>query len=412
MSTGDGSRARRTFALAGLAFASASCALSFTDYELREETTGTSTSAGDVSAVSSGSGGAAPVFVASTCAPGTFATGVTPEGKLTCATIDAATVVSVNEACAIYAGWRPGCAGCTDAPDAWGKVGAAGCDFGAGTSNLCPMPMLDGATVSLLGLDTVISAIEGDKFYYGFTCDAGSTTTQAGPAGPCAEGEWLQGYDGVSTTCVPASGAILSYVRDQCSLYVGWTDDCYQECVLTPERWGRVNTKGCDPGPGDVNTCITLDDGGVGVQLLGLSTYGLVDYTDEFYTGLACLAPTPVTDRVPGACPSGQFVVEVFEDGTLRCESPAGQIAQAFGDRCTLYSGWDASLMNDQPPQKWGRVRSGDCNPDAGDGSACYEYTMGGVDVQTFRLKAAGFGGGQFFTGFACAGPPIISEAH
>ncbi len=396
-------------ALWGLALAivATSCALTFPDYEAETEGSTTATTSSSGGAGGSGAGGSDSPFVADACAPGTFATGVTPEGKLVCATIDAATVDAVNASCTLYAGWRDGCAGCTDPPSKWGSVGATSCTLGAGTSNTCQTPTLDGQEVQLFGLNTDGLVNNDDKFYYGFSCAPGSSTTSQGP---CGAGEFLQGYDGTSTTCVPASGAIMSFVRAECSLYFGVRDQCDANCMSAPERWGKVASDACELGSGAPNTCSTAMLGGVTVELLGINPTGNpVDGDNKFYAGMSCAAPSPQTTNAPGACPEGELVVGIEADGTLHCASPAPEIAAAFASRCTLYSGWrdqcqSGCLMDGQTPAKWGRVRVGLCTNDQGNDNTCQESVLGGVTVETFGLNTDGYVSefDKFFTGFSC----------
>jgi hypothetical protein len=400
---------KSAFALLRLAFAmlGASCALTFPDYEPEGEGS-TSTGAGGLGGSGgSGTGGSDSPFVADACTPGTFATGVTPEGKLVCAPIDGATVAAVNASCTVYAGWKDACSGCDDPPTKWGNVSATSCTLGAGNSDTCQSPMLDGQAIQLFGLNTDGVVNNDDKFYYGLSCAAGSSTPLPGPCGP---DEFLQGYDGVTTTCVPASGAIMSFVRADCSLYFGMRDGCDADCMSAPQRWGKVGSGSCDLGSGAPNTCTTAMLDGASVELLGLNTSGNpVDGDNKFYAGLHCSAPTPQSSDVPGACPAGELVVGIEADGTLHCASPAPEVAAAFAARCTLYSGWrdqcqSGCLMDGQTPSKWGRVRVGFCTNDQGNDNTCQESILGGVTVDTFGLNTDGYVSetDKFFTGFAC----------
>lgn len=400
------SRAVGLSALA-LAVTGASCALTFPDYEAEPEGSTSTGAGGSGGEGGSGAGGSDSPFVADACMPGTFATGVTPEGKLVCMTIDAATVDAVNEGCTVYAGWKDACnSGCLDPPMKWGSVGAASCYVGPGTNDTCQTPILDGSTVQLFGLNTDGVVNSDDKFYYGFSCTAGSTSTKPGPCGP---GEFLQGYDGVTPTCVTASGAILSFVSSECSLYFGVRDQCNASCTSAPARWGNVSSNDCDEGSGTPNTCITamLDKE---VRLIGVNTNSTpVDGDNKFYVALDCRPPAAETTSVPGVCPAGKLIVGIEADGTLLCASPAPEIATAFGAHCTLYSGWKdqcqgGCLGEGQTPSKWGRVRVGACANQQGNDSTCQDSILGGVMVRTFGLNTDGFvsESDKFFTGFAC----------
>ncbi|NUO48713.1 MAG: hypothetical protein HOV80_07645 [Polyangiaceae bacterium] len=399
----------RALAFSGLALAvmGASCALTFPDYEAEPEGSTSTGAGGSGGQGGSGAGGSDSPFVADACMPGTFATGVTPEGKLVCATIDGATVDAVNASCTIYAGWKDNCAGCDDPPTKWGSVSATSCVLGAGAGDTCQTPMLDGSAIQLFGLNTDGVVNNDDKFYYGMSCAPGSSTTAPGPCGP---NEFLQGYDGVIATCVPASGAIMSFVTDQCSLYFGERDGCNASCTSAPERWGKVGSNSCDIGTGAPNTCTTTMLDGVEVQLLGVNTTGNpVDGDNKFYVALDCRPPAAESTSVPGMCPAGKLIVGIESDGTLHCASPAPAIATAFGARCTLYSGWkdqcqSGCLADGQTPSKWGRVRVGTCANQQGNDSTCQDSILGGVMVKTFGLNTDGFvsESDKFFTGFAC----------
>ena len=400
----------RAPALSGLALAvtAASCALTFPDYERETgSSTGTTSVGGSGGSGGSGAGGSDSPFIASACAPGTFATGVDAEGKLVCAAIGDATVEAVNINCTVYAGWKDNCASCTDPPSKWGSVSATSCVLGAGASDTCQVPTLDGLAIQLFGLNTDGLVNNDDKFYYGLTCAQGSSTTAPGPCGP---DEFMQGYDGITATCVPASGAIMSFVGDACSLYFGMRDGCDADCSSAPQRWGKIGSSSCDIGSGAPNTCTTAVLDGVAVRLLGLNTTGNpVDGDNKFYSGLDCSAPAPETSDNPGACPAGQLIVGIEVDGTLHCASPAPEIAAAFASRCTLYSGWrdqcqSGCLMDGQLPSKWGRARVGFCTNDQGNDNTCQESVLGGVTVKTFGLNTDGYvsESDKFFTGFAC----------
>jgi hypothetical protein len=336
---------------------------------------------------STGAGGAGGGLAAQSCPPDQFATGV-ENGQLVCAGIDPLVIDAVNSGCAVYFGWNDSCGACTTPPAKWGHVGASACTNGLGVNGTCTTATLGAQSVQLFGLNTGGDVNDDDKFHLGFRCDEGSS--EATP-GPCAPGELVSGLSGQDVTCTPASGAILAYVRERCSLYFGWRDSC-DGCTTAPTKWGSVTTTACSAGTGAGNTCTTPMLGGEAVQLFGLSTGGNVNDDDKLYVGLRCDPPMPEEGTAPFACPPGQLVTGVEDDGTIACASPAPLVASYFADRCT------------SAPSKWGAVSQNVCTNDLGAGSTCQTAMLGGATVELFGLNTDGDvdDDDKFYFGFRC----------
>ena len=348
-----------------------------------------------------GSGGKAP-FVASSCAPGTFAVGLDDlTGALVCSTLDAAALDAINAGCRVYLGWRDSCTGCNTAPSKWGHASYGGCTNGVGVDSTCQAPLLDGQNVHLFGVDMDGDVNDDDKFYVGLYCDEGEP---APSPGPCPPGWFATGLEGASLVCSQAEVAVLGAVRDECELYFGWRDGC-DDCTSAPDRWGRVGSTGCTVGAGATATCTTPSLGGTNVPMLGLNTGGDVDGNDKFYVALRCAEPAPVMGPATGSCPPGQLVVSLAADGTLGCESPAPLVDTLFEDHCSLYFGWrDSCGSCTSAPSKWGRVRDGFCTNDLGVDNTCAQTVLGGETLQMFGLSTDGDVGGddKLYVGFRC----------
>jgi hypothetical protein len=145
--------------------------------------------------------------------------------------------------------------------------------------------------------------------------------------------------------------------------------------------------------------------GGEAVQLFGLSTGGNVNDDDKFYVGLRCDPPMPEEGSATGACPPGQLVTGIEDDGAVTCASPAPLVASTFADRCALYFGWrDSCTGCTSAPSKWGAVTQNDCTNDLGAGSTCQTATLGGAAVELFGLNTDGDvdDTDKFYVGFRC----------
>jgi hypothetical protein len=220
------------------------------------------------------------------CAPGELAVDVHGQ-SVACGAASGAVLAFIRSSCFVHLGWRDDCNGCTTAPSKWGRANDAKCDNGAGADNTCTMATLGGETVRLFGLNTDGDVDGNDKFHLGFSCEA--TAGQGGPApGPCPLGQFVVGThaDG-SVECAAPTSATAGYVRDHCTAYLGWNDNC-DGCGSPPEKWGRVRENFCQNGAGADNTCTSTALGASTVELFGLNTDGDVDGNDTFYVGLRC----------------------------------------------------------------------------------------------------------------------------
>lgn len=324
---------------------------------------------------------------ATACASGQFATDISASGQVTCTSPDPLTQQALADHCSVYLGWRDSCGACTTAPDKWGRAGTGSCSPGVGTNNTCTMPMLEGKPVHLFGLDLDGDVDENDKLHAGLHCTANTTN---GTMAPCPAGQLVDGFDGASWTCSSFARMVITYVQANCSLYLGWQDNC-GGCTTAPTKWGQISPNTCQNGAGIGNTCNAPTLLGTEtVRLFGLSTDGNVDDNDKFHVALRCETPAPASSTQMTICPAGQFVAETFPDGSFRCESAAPSIARYFADRCTLYFGWqDGCDGCITPPSKWGKVRVGACTNGAGADNTCSNFTLG-QSVDMFGLSPDG----------------------
>jgi hypothetical protein len=361
--------------------------------------TTSSTTSSSMGSNTGGSGGTAPGEQA--CPPDQFATGIDGSGTLQCAAIDASIQAAVNAECSIYLGWRDDCNGCALAPAKWGRVSAGSCANGLGSLNTCTTTSLGNESIELFGLNLDGDMDDNDKFYSSFHCTAGDSTSAPGP---CAAGALVTDIDGTEVTCTPVSGAALDYLRNNCSLYVGWRDGC-NGCTTAPSKWGRADDGACTLGTGTNDTCTTQTLGTEMVRLFGLNTDGDVDDNDKFYVGMRCVTPTAQSGSSMGPCPLGQFVTGIHADGSLECTSPTTAAVNTFRNQCTLYFGWNDGCNGcGTPPVKWGRSRDGFCQNGAGSNNTCTATTLGADTVNLFGLNTDGNvdDNDTFYVGFRC----------
>lgn len=332
------------------------------------------------------------------CPAGSFVTGVDANGLVCTPFVDLA-LAAMRASCRIFLGWRDSCDGCTLAPTKWGAARTGACDVGNGS---CTTALLGGKNVSLYGLLTDGDVNDDDKFYVGFSCDAVDPTPTPGPCGPGAVASEIQG--GQVTKCIPAAAYALGYVRQSCSLYAGWIDNC-SGCTTAPTRWGRVGAATCSNGVGTTNTCTTATLGAYpSVQLFGLNTGGDVDGNDKFHIGLRCEPATPAESTAASACPPGQLVAGVSTNG-VTCKSPDPDALTTFRDRCGVYFGWrDQCPSCTLAPSKWGLAREGFCQNGLGANGTCVPTTLGGNAVYLYGLNTAGDvnGDDRFYVGLHC----------
>jgi hypothetical protein len=339
--------------------------------------------------------------VARDCPPGEFLKSIDSSGALSCGPIDAATREGVNTGCSVYFGQRDTCSGCSLPPTKWGSVGGDTCAIGAGADSTCAAANLGGKDMTLFGLNLDGDVNADDKLYLGFSCGEGSVGSTPGP---CGEDKFATGINGASLTCSPASGSVLGYVRERCSLYFGQRDSC-NGCEDPPVRWGSVGTTACDPGVGVGNTCTTVPLGGVDVNLFGLDLDGDGNNDDKYHLGMRCAPPEEATSVGKGSCPDGQLVAGIQGDGSLRCVSPAPVIAAFVADHCAVTFGFRDSCDGCvNPPAKWGRVRSGSCELGVGVDDTCSSATLGSDEIKLFGLNADGDvdGNDKLYIGLRC----------
>jgi hypothetical protein len=223
--------------------------------------------------------------VAGPCAPGSFVSAVTDDG-VECVTARGMIVDYLRANCQVFLGWRDGCDGCTLSPAKFAHASSTSCSAGFGAGNTCTTPILDGAPVRLLGVNTDGDVDGNDKFYLGFHC-AGAPADSELVEESCPPGQLVIGRDVTGVQCATPLPVAEAAVQQSCSLYFGWRDSC-NGCTLVPAKFGRVGHASCANGFGADNTCSIAVLGGVQVRLFGLNTDGDVGDDDKFYVGLDC----------------------------------------------------------------------------------------------------------------------------
>ena len=134
--------------------------------------------------------------------------------------------------------------------------------------------------------------------------DAGSQPDAGGDgvvASECPPEQFATGFDeGGALVCAPIDPAARSAVNQQCSIYLGWRDDC-DDCTTAPAKWGSTSASTCANGAGGDNSCLTPTLGDVDLKMFGLNTDGDVDDNDKLYLGCHCVVPEDT--HVAGPCP-------------------------------------------------------------------------------------------------------------
>jgi hypothetical protein len=335
------------------------------------------------------------------CASDQFATNVSASGQVTCTTVDALTQQALAEHCSAYLGWRDNCDGCVTPPAKWGGAGTMSCMPGVGTNNTCTMPALGGTTVHLFGLDLEGDMDGNDKLYGGLNCSA---DVSGNGVGPCPPGQLVDGFNGTAWTCSSFAKSAIAYVQANCSIYMGWQDNC-DGCVTAPAKWGQTSAASCANGTGADNTCIAPTPFGVeNVRLFGLNPDGDVDGNDKLHVALRCEPPQPSTSTQTMLCPPGHYVAATMPSGGFRCDSVLPVVGRYFAEHCSLYFGWhdgcDGCLT---PPTKWGKVRVGTCENGVGADNTCSTFTLG-QQVAMFGLSPDGDvdENDMLYVGFRC----------
>jgi hypothetical protein len=220
------------------------------------------------------------------CAPGWAISGRNGDAWM-CTPISEAAIAYVGGGCAVHLGWRDSCDGCTTAPSKWGAASDAACSNGEGTDDTCTTTTLDGESVHLFGLNLDGDTDGNDKLYLGLACpapDAAETTaTTQCPAGRFVVATHTDG----TFACADPAVAFSAYVRDRCSMFLGWRDSC-DGCTQPPTKWGQVGTASCANGTGTDDTCADATLGAVTLPMFGLSTDGDVNSDDTLYVGFRC----------------------------------------------------------------------------------------------------------------------------
>ena len=339
------------------------------------------------------------------CPADQLATDVSAQKLVSCRPAGPLVQQALAEHCSAYLGWRDSCDACTTPPAKWGRAGTQSCSPGVGSGNTCTMATLDSAPVHLFGLDLDGDMDGNDKLHGAVYCTADNTTGNG--VTPCPPGQLVDGFNGTAWTCSSFAGAVVAFVHDHCSLYLGWQDNC-DGCTSAPSKWGQTSQAACANGAGGDNSCNPPAALGTEtVRLFGLNPDGDVDNNDKLHVALRCEQPLPDTSTQTTSCPAGYFVAEALANGSFRCESAAPVIARYFADHCTLYFGWRDNCNGCiTPPAKWGKVRVGACANGAGADSTCSQFALGqlGDPVSMFGLNPDGNvdGNDALYVGFRC----------
>jgi hypothetical protein len=220
------------------------------------------------------------------CAPG-WAISKRSGSTWYCTPVSEAAIAYVGGKCALHLGWSDSCDGCTTGPAKWGAAGDGGCSNGAGTDDTCVTTTLGGQSVNLFGLSTDGDVNGDDKFYLGLGCqapDSAGTETKT----ECPAGQFVVATnDDGSFTCADPGATFSSYVRDRCSLFLGWHDSC-GGCTEAPTKWGKVGLASCANGVGVDDTCGDATLGSETLPMFGLNTDGDVNDDDTMYVGFRC----------------------------------------------------------------------------------------------------------------------------
>ncbi len=345
-----------------------------------------------------GAGGAGGGPVAQACDPLEVGIGVDVGGVLQCAPIDGAAQAAINASCAIHYGWRDNCdsPGCGSPPTKWGKVSEQDCAANGGNTT-CQVSTLGAfANLDIFGLE-IDNGDSNDRFYTGFSCAPGSKAP-----GACGAGLLLTGYDGTTPTCVTASGAILDYVRNSCTLVSGWVDSC-NGCTNDPVEWGHSGSTACTTGA--LSTCAQHTLGSDMPQLLSFDVEGDLNSDDKFYFGLRCQAAAPVSTVVADACPADQFVTGIQADGMLVCSSLAPAAMSYFRAHCAAHFGFSDNCGScTNTPMRFGHVRDGSCAHNGQVDDTCSTFMVAGQAVNLYGLSVEGSGDNndKFYAAFRC----------
>ena len=224
----------------------------------------------------------------------------------------------------------------------------------ARTSSLAKRPCLCWASVLMAMWEATTSST------LGFKC---GSLAESGHAGACKPGEFLKNVNGDFTECVAPDYMVVDYVRKNCSVFLGWRDNC-EDCALDPQKWGRLQGVKCKNGYGDDNLCLTPFINEQWVPLFALNTDGDVNDDDTFYLGMHCEeGPSEAEISSTGPCPAGTLMTGIEADGRPRCANPVPLLQDVVRSSCSLYAGWRDNCDDcQQAPEKWGRVGHRSCS--------------------------------------------------
>lgn len=113
----------------------------------------------------------APAQNVTTCPSGQYATGITADGKVDCAPVDALAIAYFEDHCRVYLGTRDSCNGCLGVPDKWGSTNATTCQNGVGLDSTCLQTTLGADMVRLFGLNFDGDVNGDDTIYIGLRCE-------------------------------------------------------------------------------------------------------------------------------------------------------------------------------------------------------------------------------------------------
>lgn len=105
------------------------------------------------------------------CPAGQYATGITADGNIDCAPVDALAIAYFEAHCRFYLGTSDYCNGCLGVPDKWGYTTASLCQNGVGLDSSCFQSMFGTEMVRLFGLNFDGDVGADDAIYVGLHCE-------------------------------------------------------------------------------------------------------------------------------------------------------------------------------------------------------------------------------------------------
>jgi hypothetical protein len=113
----------------------------------------------------------APAQNVATCPAGQYATGITGDGKVDCAPVDALAIAYFEAHCRVYLGVSDYCNGCIGVPDKWGYTSSAACQNGFGYDYSCVQTTLGTDMVRLFGVNFDGDVGNDDTIFVGLRCE-------------------------------------------------------------------------------------------------------------------------------------------------------------------------------------------------------------------------------------------------